>query len=131
MLPRDPAACASYHHAEPDLSIRADKNLLLGVGLSPLRLSSGIAYAAVMTAVRKVDHQADRQPDNEAQPVFSWQGKHQHQTTQNSEDRHNRTQGCAKRTAHFGMSAPHDQDSRADDHEREQGAYIHQFGQNP
>jgi hypothetical protein len=30
LSPRVPAACASYHHAEPDLSIRADISLLLG-----------------------------------------------------------------------------------------------------
>jgi hypothetical protein len=30
MLPRDPAACASYHHAEGVLVFRAAKNLDLG-----------------------------------------------------------------------------------------------------
>src|SRR6267154_6592301 len=87
-----------------------------------LKARRGISQAAVMTAISEVNHEANRQPDKEAHPVFGRKGKHQQKATKDSQNRHDHSKRRAKRARHLGMSAPHDQDSRTDDHERQQGA---------
>src|SRR5713226_499474 len=104
MVPRDSAACASYHYAKPVWSSRTGKTCFW-VELSPLGLRTWISQVAVMTAIRIVDHQADQQPTQKPLPVCDRQRKHQQQATHNSQHWDNRTQWCAKRAMHFRMSA--------------------------
>src|SRR5712672_1092859 len=114
----------------PNKSGYSDRQKLFSSERHILEFRYGISQAAVMTTVAEVNHQANRQPDKEAQPVFGWKRKHEQQARKDSQDRHDHSKRRAKRARYFGMSAPHDQDSRTDDHERQQGADVYEFGQN-
>jgi hypothetical protein len=114
----------------PDQSGYSGRQKLFSSERYILEVRRGITQAAVMTAVAEVNHQAYRQPDEKAQPVLGRERKHEQQATKDSQDRHDYPKRRAKWARHFGMSSPHDQDSCADNYERQQGTDVYEFGQN-
>ena len=79
--------------------------------------------------VGEVDRQAHNQPNGEPQPILGGQREHQDQAAQDPQHGRDGTERHPKGAMHLGMDSPHDQDRGAYNHERQQRADVHKFGQ--
>src|SRR5262245_29787028 len=94
------------------------------VRLAALRL---ISEAAPLVSVHEVDHEAERQPQREADPRDPRQSHHQVEARKNARDRHKRHPRCLERSRPRRLPLPQDEDADADEDEREQGADVREI----
>ena len=81
-------------------------------------------------AVEEVDSQADRQPDDEANPRVERQGDHLGQANQSAGDRNPRQKRAAERALHVGAGFSKNEDTEADDGECEKGTDRYELAEN-
>src|SRR5437868_4534061 len=72
-------------------------------------------HDAVLPAIEEVDAEAERHPDEEAEPVRGGEREHQHQATEDAHDRNERHPGAAERPLGVRVLLPHDENGQADD----------------
>ena len=81
-------------------------------------------------AVEEVDSQADRQPDDEADPGVEGQGDHLGQAHQSAGNRDPRKKRATEGALYVGAGFPKNQDAEANDGEGEEGADGDEFAEN-
>src|SRR6266550_4204214 len=83
----------------------------------------------VRSAVGEVDDQADSHPVNQSLPRSRGQTVHHVSADENAENRHNRHEWGAEWARQVRRLVPQRDDTRADDHESEQGSDRHQLAE--
>src|SRR4051794_34785537 len=77
-----------------------------------------------MSAIEEVDHQANRQPDEEGHPGEHFQPHHQQNAEKDAEDGDHRSERGTEATMPVGLAMPQYQHPNRDKDECEQGSDI-------
>src|ERR1700674_4048929 len=84
---------------------------------------------AALARVEDVDHHADNQPDEEAQPGRDGQARHQQHAEGDAEDRRCKTTGSTEAAVPFRLAHPQDDDADRDQDEGEERADVGEIGE--
>src|SRR5450755_3975113 len=84
---------------------------------------------ASLAAIKRIDEEADKQPEDKTDPRFKGKPQHQPATASDGDSRRDRTKRNSKGAGPLGLGAPQDENPYGNDHERKQSSDIRQVGE--
>src|SRR5271156_6208439 len=84
---------------------------------------------AAMTAINKVNHKTDDEPDKKTNPIFEGEAGHENQARQNRQNGKKGNQGNAETALARGLGLAQDKNGYGDEDEGEQRADVGEIGE--
>src|SRR5450755_2416637 len=90
---------------------------------------SRLIERASLPAIKHIDEEADKQPEDKTDPRFKGKPQHQPATASDGDSRRDRTKRNSKGAGPLGLGAPQNENAYRNDNERKQSSDIRQVGE--